>query len=337
MKYEYELLPVGDADAIIIRHFIGDEQFVIVIDAGNIGDGAKIKRHIKKYFDTNYIDLTICTHPDSDHKDGFFELLEDEDITIEELWLSDPAYYMDETDIKKYHNRANAINALRKMWCKSDDETKNLIDLAIERKVVVRHVIDGIKHSQLPISVVGPTEDYYLESAKLMIEEYGVQTYDESDKNKYDTAFQISDDEAKSVIDGEEDSSPFNASSLILLYEPGDGKRLLFAGDANTTSIQMMIDKYKWLRNVDLLKVPHHGSKRNMNTKLIDALNPKKSYISSAGTVKHPCNALVYWLSKHGPVYSSHQCSGYLHCASSEMPARAGAVRIKPLREKQKL
>ena len=31
MKYEYEVLKVGDADAILIRHYIGNEQFIILM------------------------------------------------------------------------------------------------------------------------------------------------------------------------------------------------------------------------------------------------------------------------------------------------------------------
>lgn len=39
---EYKLLSVGDADAIIIRHYITTQSYIIVIDAGNEGDGLKI-------------------------------------------------------------------------------------------------------------------------------------------------------------------------------------------------------------------------------------------------------------------------------------------------------
>ena len=51
-----------------------------------------------------------------------------------------------------------------------------------------------------------------------MVEDYNVVPYDDSSKEAYDEAFKIDDDEIKSVIDKEEDPSPYNASSLILLY-----------------------------------------------------------------------------------------------------------------------
>lgn len=56
------------------------------------------------------------------------------------------------------------------------------------------------------------------------VQYYGIKTYDDSSKEAYDDAFKIDENDIKSVIDSEEDSSPYNASSLIILYEPGDGK-----------------------------------------------------------------------------------------------------------------
>lgn len=107
---------MGDADAILIRHYIGDEQFIVLIDAGNVGDAAIIKKHLNDYYESYYIDLAICTHPDSDHKDGFFDLLQDNDITIETFWLTDPAKFLDVNDIQRYRNENSAINAVRKIW-----------------------------------------------------------------------------------------------------------------------------------------------------------------------------------------------------------------------------
>ena len=59
MKYEYEILKVGDADAIIIRQYINDESFIILIDAGNACNSATIKTHLKRYYNSTYIDLAV--------------------------------------------------------------------------------------------------------------------------------------------------------------------------------------------------------------------------------------------------------------------------------------
>lgn len=329
LKYEYEALKVGDADAILIRHYINDVPFIVLIDAGNAGDAAIIKKHL---YNSYYIDLAICTHPDSDHKDGFFDLLQDDDITIDTFWLTDPAQYLDVDDIRSYRNKKNATKAVRKIWQKSTDPNLNLIDLALNKCTTVESVTDGAEHPILPISIVGPSDEYYAEVVKTMVADYGIKTYEDSSKEAYDDAFKIDENDIKSVIDSEEDSSPYNASSLIILYEPENGKRLLFAGDANTTSLQMMLNKYKRLRNVDFLKVPHHGSRRNLNTSIIEALSPKKCYISAAGNKKHPSGRLVYWLAKYGNVYSTHICNSYMHCQSGTIPNRNGSVNLMPLK-----
>lgn len=335
MKYEYEALKVDDADIILLRHIINDEQFVVCIDTGNIDDWIKIKKHVKHIYKTTYINLVILTHPDKDHKDGIYGLLNDDEITIGRIWLTDPAEYLDENDIMRYRNHDNAVKAVRKIWSKSNDENDNLFDY----HVTIKNVLDGTSHPKLPLRIVGPTKEYYLQVVKKMVEEYGIKTYIESSKDKYDDKYEIDEKEQKSVIDKSEDPSPYNASSLIVLYEPGDGKKLLFAGDSNTTSLQMMLDKYKGLRNVDLLKVPHHGSVNNLNTSIIKDLAPKKSYISAVGNSKHPYWPIVFWLSKYGDVYSTHAAKYCMHWGTNEMNQaypRENMSRLSPIRKKIK-
>lgn len=51
MNYEVEILKVGDADTILIREYINNHPYVILIDAGNVGDGNNIIiPHLKSYY-----------------------------------------------------------------------------------------------------------------------------------------------------------------------------------------------------------------------------------------------------------------------------------------------
>jgi beta-lactamase superfamily II metal-dependent hydrolase len=337
VRYEYDVLSVGDADAIFIRHIIGNKQYIVLIDAGNAGDADKIKKHLWKCYHSLHINLAICTHPDGDHKDGFYELLLDNEITIDTFWLIDPAQYLTCEDLRRYTNERNAEKAVRKIWQESpdNDNSLNLIDLALEKCDNVISVSDGVTHDILPIAIVGPEEHYYKEVVKEMVAEYDVHTYEDSLKGDFDEHFKIKEHDKKNVIDDDEDPSSSNASSLIVLYVPGDGKRLLFAGDANTTSLQIMLDKYERLRNVDLLKVPHHGSHRNLNTRIIDALSPKISIISAAGNDEHPNDDVADYLAKYGNVYSTHLNDSSLHGRSGNMPPRKGAIIARPYRSKR--
>lgn len=42
-NYEVHYLDVSDADSIIIRYDDGRKQYIVLIDAGNVEDSAKIK------------------------------------------------------------------------------------------------------------------------------------------------------------------------------------------------------------------------------------------------------------------------------------------------------
>jgi beta-lactamase superfamily II metal-dependent hydrolase len=333
MRYEYEILKVGDADVIFIRHYIKDIPYVVLIDAGNISDWKKIKDHLTKYYGTHNIDLAIGPHPDNDHMGGFFGLLDD-DITISEFWLIDPAKYLTQDDIKYYRTEDGAMNTVRQIFNKPNDDSQNLIDILIGQQINAKTVIAGTKHSKVPIKVVGPTADYYGEVVKNMVKDYRVKVYEEADTTEYDEAEQISVDTAKSSIDTcDDDQSPYNQSSIILLYEPEDGKKILFTGDATCASLIKMIEEYPDIKDIDLLKVPHHGSKHNLSSVIIDTLKPKTSYISAKGTRKHPSSAIVNYLSKYGNVYSTHKCNGFIH--RSQGIDRANTKSLEALKLKQ--
>lgn len=336
MKYEFELLKAGDADIIIICHHTAQEDFIILIDAGNYNNGKRIKKHLKEKYNTSYIDLAICTHPDDDHKGGFFYLLNDDDIEIEEFWLTDPADFLTEADIKYYRNEENARKAVRQIWENASDTSENLIDLIDDNCSFWKSVIAGDKHETLPIKIVAPNANYYGEVVKQMVEDYGVEAYEESDTEKYDSAAVVEEKDAKSIIDTtHDDPSPYNKSSLVVLYEPNASNRCLVAGDASRASLVQMLKDYTELKNgVYKFKVPHHGSRHNLTTEIIDNLKPTTSYISAAGTRKHPNNSVVYWLSKYGSVYSTHTCTSYIHSYIG-MKGRSGDVSIDPLKKKQ--
>lgn len=334
-KYEIDILNVKNADAILIRCFVDELEYVILIDAGNISDYEIIKSHLKNVYNNEFIDLAICTHPDNDHIGGFFGLLDDEDITINEFWLIDPANYLDENDILYYRSKENAENAVRKLFNKPNNSDENLIDKLLSNGIDTYTVSQGYVHSEIPLTVVAPSSDYYNELVKIMVKDFGLKTYEEEDTSDYDENALPNKSDVKSVIDIDDDKSPYNASSLVLLFEPDDGKKFLFTGDANCASLYDMIETYDdELSNITMLKVPHHGSKHNLTTEIIEHLNPSLSIISAKGSKKHPNSGIVYWLSQSGNVYSTHKSGGGLHYYNNIEP-RKNYSTAKPLKKKE--
>ena len=126
-------------------------------------------------------------------------------------------------------------------------------------------------------------------------------------------------------MDTEKEASPTNKASLIVLFHPGNRKFLL-AGDACAKSIHDAIDTYGDEVIGSTLKVPHHGSKHNLTTEVIDLLSPQSATISCKGSKKHPNSGVVYWLSKYCNVYSTAK-SGTLIYQST--PVQHPAIPLK--------
>lgn len=327
--YEIHFLDVGDADCIAIwyKQDALSDASVALIDAGNVSDAGKIKKFLKDQFGTLCIDLAVCTHPDSDHKGGFFELLEDEDVVIREFWWKNPARHMSEDDFAKMHRLDSMVVACERVYNHPTDPSKNLLNLAREKVVDGKcyNVKTGRKHAVIPLTVLGPTDDYYRVAAVEIVEKFAELKCD-TDTSEYDELEELTEEDAKSVIDTVKDESPTNKGSLILYFAPTSSMRFLLAGDAAASSLRIVYDANKNILTGCILKVPHHGSKHNLNSSLIDDLKPTQSVISAVGSKKHPSSAIVRCLSEHGDVYLTRKSKGIYY---NDQPTKNPATPLK--------
>ncbi len=314
IKYEIDMLNVKAADAILIRCFNEKNwEYIILIDAGNKSDGEIIKKHIKKYYKQNYIDLAICTHPDNDHIGGFDYLLDN--IKIDEFWIHDPSKHISLSDVRNKISEASLTKSL-KYITETLDNNVNIIDKIDRLEITRKEPFNGLKHHSLPIYVLGPSIEYYEELLKffkavdLLFEQEAI-----FEKRLLDD---ISITALSETLDEEDDKSAENNSSAVFLFYPND-KKYLFAGDAGPLSLNKIIEKYSsYTQNLHWLKVPHHGSKKSLSSDLISHFSPKVSYISGNGKGKYPSQAVVNVLKKVGSdVYSTHKGGSKWHQVNS--------------------
>ena len=100
----------------------------------------------------------------------------------------------------------------------------------------------------------------------------------------------------------EDDTKP-NGSSIALLIKYG-GKSMLLGADAHPS---VLVDSVRLLTGgteltVDLLKVPHHGSKNNTSKALLELVRCKVALFSSNGAYyKHPDKEAVARMIKYSP------------------------------------
>lgn len=174
-NYEIDFLPVGNGegsgDAIAMRWWSGkwskDKQKVMVIDGGTKDSGQKLVAHIDKYYQADFIDYVVNTHPDQDHASGLAVVLEE--LEVGELWMHRPWRYAKEivdfvSDLEnpfKIDGRIT-INSLEKRF-KEDcyPSAKVLEEIAESKRIEIKEPYAGAQIGGC-FTVLSPTKDWHL-------------------------------------------------------------------------------------------------------------------------------------------------------------------------------
>ncbi|MCH5242940.1 MAG: hypothetical protein J1F67_11095 [Muribaculaceae bacterium] len=300
-KYEIEMLGVNDAEALII-HFHESEpnpgkEHIVLIDAGNKSDGKKIIDFINEHYHTNVIDLAICTHSDSDHFGGFITFLEEmkkADQTKEKL------------KIKKFLLNApyNWDSKIGKQLYSTEDGRTNLVDLLMELKIEVQNGFADDSNWENPfpgvLTIISPSEKYYRSLQDSICRQKGIKPL-VTERRKLFTQ--------NNIDDYSNDASAANKSSLAVLFTPIPHKNYVFAAEMEEDAFENMSYELKTkCKNVSFLKIPHHGSNHNINSKILNHYNPKTVFISATDKTLNKNNGLKnYFKNKNSiEVYTTH-------------------------------
>jgi hypothetical protein len=160
--------------------------------------------------------------------------------------------------------------------------------------------------------IIGPTKTYY----EQLIPDFRDKLHHYEDDGNYILQNDISCGQclSKYLDDASDDTSAHNQSSLIFLFEPENGKKYLFMGDAGKDAFNNIpLFLRNQIKGVSWLKVPHHGSKHNMDSDMINWIKPNTAYISTDGSYLNQCtvNALK---KARCSVYSTHkENTSFLH------------------------
>lgn len=316
-KYEIDMLDVGAADAFLIHAFVKQEsgselEYVVLVDAGNECDGEKIYDHINRYYNQKYIDLVIITHCDADHYGGMKYLIDkhksSDTFKINKVWVHDPYEHVNVDDVKYIRNSKTLRQRLDAAY--SFDDGTNLLTELDKARINREEVFKGSKLQPLNITVLGPTSAFY----ESLIPDFRVdvdfkaENSDECEYNRFCTTMTEDEFYSKALADANDDPSAANQSSIVFKMD-AKGDKLLFTGDAGKSALHKIVD-YDFigeLKNITWLKVPHHGSKHNLDNELISHFHPKVSYISSKKYGTYASRCTVNALKKVGRVYSTQK------------------------------
>ena len=305
MSFTFEALNAAEGDCLLLHHGSRKTQRHIVIDGGPRATWAcalkprleKLRAEHRLGADKQLpIELLVVTHIDNDHIEGVVAMLEElsgrttgpRPWRVEKLWCNtfdDDASSDDLARLAKIDPGGAAAagegRSVRNLAIELDIP-RNSPDLHLPSGFIARAgKVPHIKLDDLELTVLSPTmaELTKLKATwdKWLVEHPGA-VEGEAAAGKRDTAVP-------------------NLSSIVLLAEV-KGHRVLLSGDAGAPQILEGLKQAGMLDDngrceVEIFKLPHHGSIRNITAELLDRVRAKHYVISANGKNGNPDEATL--------------------------------------------
>jgi beta-lactamase superfamily II metal-dependent hydrolase len=353
MAHEVDFLPVGDGersgDAIAVRFGnLNDplHQYVVVIDGGFTDTGTEMVKHIKKYYNTSYVDLVISTHPDNDHAAGLAAVLTD--LNVGELWMHKPWDHTDDI-ARMFKDGRITDESVEDELLRSLNNACDLEKIANRRRIRIVEPFTGVSAFDGRVAVVGPSLKYYeslLPDFRCTPAAKAPSLLEMLIRGLKETASKAAESFNLETLSDEGDpTSAENNSSVITLIRPGDGKALLFTGDAGIPALTEAADTLDasgiGANVATFIQVPHHGSRRNVGPTILNRLlgpkltqetKLKTAFVSASkdGAPKHPARKVTNAFRRRGaPVHATQGVA--LRLPSHDAPQRSDYMPSTPL------
>lgn len=312
----------GDAIAFRYGNFSDSStQKVVVIDGGTLESGKMLVTLIKEIYETDTVDLVICSHPDGDHASGLREVLNE--LTVFELWLHKPWDHSKHI-CDLFQDGRITPDSLDEKSRDAYDFAHQLEIIAIEKGIPVREPFTGREFDNGTIQVLGPSIDYYRE----LIPNFARSPEANSLLEKAFLEFKKTITWVRETFEGElldetgETSAENNSSTVIMLKFQDE--KFLFTGDTGIQALTKVIDfttpEKIDLSNLRFLQVLHHGSKRNVSPSVLNKIKGVYAYISAAkDSDKHPSRKVINALLRRGSKVFSTEGQNLLYHFNGQM------------------
>ncbi|MDH2634543.1 MBL fold metallo-hydrolase [Acinetobacter nosocomialis] len=299
MSINIRFLRAHHGDSILLTFINENNEYRILIDGGpsytfkpreegNIREG-DLRVNLDKLIEQNKkIDLVILTHVDDDHIGGIISAFEDPDylskIALRVIFNSGQLiheYFRQPLDEEK-DIKGNFSMTTQTSIAQGDTLENLLINLGIwERKIYKQN--DSYELGEVIFRFLSPNDTELSKLLKKWKKE-SVNTFtslNNKDWNKDYKELLVND---KFV----QDTSCHNGSSLSFIVQYMN-KKFVFLGDAFPSTIISGLNNIGYSKEnpleADLVKISHHGSKKNTSYALLDILNSKKYVISTDSSI----------------------------------------------------
>lgn len=295
MSIRMKILQSKQGDAILIRYGKKKKEKCILIDSGRKDTyETSLKIIMDDLREKNKsVNLAVITHIDSDHIGGIVKYLSEiknDKVTdiIEGYWFNSSRIISDELEIKnnlkneiEIHIRKKELTLIEGLTLEEYlEETKkgNMMPIVYEKN---KNIIEklGVK-----ITLLSPTMKVLEKLEGHWKDEYGgIKPFNLSGGKKNDYSEYI-----ETLNKGKElkDQSISNRSSIAFIFEYNEIK-LLLLGDSHADIIEESLREMGYNSKnklvLDCVKISHHGSKKNISSKLIEILDTATYIICTDG------------------------------------------------------
>ena len=301
-------LPVAHGDAIWVEYGSGPDQHQLLIDGGPASTYGAVQDWLAALPEAKRtLDLLVVTHIDADHIDGAVILLRDLDqlgVTVNEVWFNGWQHINDESSPADVFGpeQGEFLGALiqegRLAWNASFGAAAAAIP---EQGALPRVELPG--GAVLTLLTPQPRQLRRLRrNWQTVASDAGWAPGDPEaalarleDRKDYEPPARI--DVFGADVFGT-DNSVANGSSITFVLERGE-TRCLFAADAVPEVLTEGLRRFTEERGpdaarFDLVKVPHHGSAKNIDAELARRLVSSRFLISTSGArYRHPDRAAI--------------------------------------------
>jgi beta-lactamase superfamily II metal-dependent hydrolase len=319
--FRLKIVQALHGDCLVLEHSFQDEQYHLLVDGGPATVyETYLKEELAGIRDMGgKINLAVLSHIDDDHVKGLLDLLRDlvkqrragkqETIAISELWHNSFGQTLGDMLEKGMMRQMDTTSLPHRDTPKANAQARSIKqgqDLAVfarglripinaefrdtsDRVVCVDNIKKPILLGNLKLHVVGPTRSDLLSLQKDW-EEWLV---------KQEKAKKLPAKDAKKATRDLDKSVP-NLSSIMLLAE-AEGKTVLLTGDGQGEHMEEGLRQAGLLKedatlHVDVFKLAHHGSMRNVTAGLFERITASTYVICADGTNDNPDYQTLEWL-----------------------------------------
>jgi len=278
--FEIDFLDVETAksgDAIPLRYQVNGITSIHVVDGGFQDTGKKVVEHIRQFYDNPaFIHRVIVSHPDGDHAGGLRSVLEE--FRVGELWMLRPWIFANEI-ISRFSN-FSSIENLRRRLREIYPNIAALEQIALDRGIPIYEPFQGAVLGAF--TILAPTRKRYLDlivSSERTPESIAAA---QQPATTILTSF-LQETVTKAILllkaawgveaFSPEETSAENEMSTVQ-YANICGQRIVLTADAGRAALTEAADYAPCvglqLPGITKFQVPHHGSRRNVSTEILD-------------------------------------------------------------------